>query len=82
MALFESGSAALNAIVIYILFMFFIYITQPTTFFIDHTYQLKQFGIRERNKTILPLHIFSILFCVIIYMFFSIIESLCYSSAR
>jgi hypothetical protein len=81
MALFESGSAALNSVIIYILFMFFIYISQPTTFFIENTYQLKQFGIRERNKTLLTLHIFSILFCVIIYMFFSILESLCYRSS-
>lgn len=79
MPFFNQGSAVLNSIIVYIILMIFIYISQSTTFFVDNTYQLKQFGIREHNKTILPLYLFSIILVIILYMFFSILESLCFS---
>jgi len=56
-----------HTLIIYIAIMVLIYYYKPKLFF--HKNELKQFGIGE-NKTILPLHLFSILFSILLYSLF------------
>ena len=56
-----------HTLIIYTAIMLLIYYYKPKLFFDKN--ELKQFGIGE-NKTILPLHLFSILFAILLYSLF------------
>jgi hypothetical protein len=57
----------LSALILFFGLYFLIYLYKPTFLFVKPTNQPREFGIGYKNKTILPLWLFSILLGIISY---------------
>ena len=66
---------AYNASLIYILFVIIIIITKPCFMYNYQNNKFKEFGYTN-NKTIFTLPLMCILFAIVIYLFFSVIEAI------
>lgn len=76
MGLLDPHSPLNNTIVFYIILIISLIITRPQFMYCRRNNKFKQFGYGE-GKTILPFSIVSISGGIILYMIFSLIDSVC-----
>lgn len=76
MGLLDPHSPLNNTIVFYIIMVISLIITRPKFMYCNKSNKFKSFGYGD-NKTILPFSITCIFGGIILYMIFSLIDSIC-----
>lgn len=69
----DSNSILYNTIIIYILLMAVFYLIKPSFLYSQKYKKFKSYGC-DVEETICPIHVFSIILCIMIYLLFSLIE--------
>ena len=73
--IFDPYSPAYNTIIVFVVIIIIILVTKPNFMYDKKRHKFKQFGCGHR-KTLLPFNLVSIILCIIIYILFSLVETL------
>lgn len=77
--IFDPYSPAYNTIIVFIIIIIIILVVKPKFMYDKKKNKFKQFGCGH-HKTLLPFPMVSITLCIIIYILFSLVETLFCSS--